>query len=210
MLDRLKGFLERERRFTQAAAHELRTPLAGARAQLEALERGFLPPEEALPALKAELARLERLVEGLLILARENRVDRVELDLALLAQEAARRYGVPYEGPERLPFQGDPILLGRALENLLENALRHGEGKGVKVRLEGRALCVEDQGPGLSEEERALAQTPFWRKGKAPGEGLGLAVAAQVAEAHGGRLLLLPNTPQGLRACLDFGGEKTA
>ncbi|BDG17300.1 hypothetical protein TbrSNM41_20340 [Thermus brockianus] len=206
MLERLEAFLDRERRFTRDAAHELRTPVAAALAQVEAAEKGYLSQEEVLPAVKEELLRMKRLVEALLILAREGRVERVGLDLAALAREEAEAFGVPYEGPESLPYRGNPLLLAQALRNLLQNALLHGEGKGVRVVLEvaGKEafLGVVDQGPGMPEEALKEAGRPFFRASRAPGEGLGLSVAQKVAEAHGGRLELLPNTPSGLRARL--------
>jgi signal transduction histidine kinase len=130
MLERLEAFLERERRFTRDAAHELRTPVAAALAQVEAAEMGYLPKEEALEGVKEELLRMKRLVEALLLLAREGRVAQVPMDLAALAKEEAEALGVPYRGPEALPYQGDPLLLAQALRNLLANALLHGEGRG--------------------------------------------------------------------------------
>lgn len=205
MLERLQAFLERERRFTRDAAHELRSPVAAALAQLEAAEAGYLPREEAQKAVKEELLRMKRLVEALLVLAREGRVERIPLDLAQLARQEAQAFGVPYEGPESLPFRGDPLLLAQALRNLLRNALSHGEGRGVEVALwvEGEAVLeVQDQGPGMPEEALKEAGRPFFRASRKPGEGLGLSVAAKVAEAHGGRLELLPHHPTGLRAVL--------
>ncbi|GAB5603664.1 HAMP domain-containing sensor histidine kinase [Thermus sp. FJN-A] len=206
MLERLEAFLERERRFTRDAAHELRTPVAAALAQLEAAKAGYLPREEVLGALEEELLRMKRLVEALFVLAREGRVERVALDLAALAREEAEALGVPYRGPERLPYEGDPLLLAQALRNLLQNALLHGEGKGVEVRLavEGGEVLLEvkDEGPGMPEEALREAGRPFFRASPRPGEGLGLSVAKKVAEAHGGRLELLPHPPSGLRARL--------
>ncbi|MEZ0347468.1 MAG: sensor histidine kinase, partial [Thermus sp.] len=86
------------------------------------------------------------------------------------------------------------------------NALLHGEGLGVEValRVEGEEafLEVQDQGPGMPEEALKEAARPFFRASGKPGEGLGLSVAAKVAEAHGGRLELKPNRPRGLIATL--------
>ncbi|SDE89709.1 Signal transduction histidine kinase [Thermus arciformis] len=206
MLERLEAFLEREKRFTRDAAHELRTPVAAALAQLEAAEAGYLPPQEAQEAVKEELLRMKRLVEALLLLAREGRVTPVPLDLAALVREEARAFGVPYQGPETLPYEGDPLLFAQALRNLLQNALLHGEGKGVEVRLsqegESFVLEVKDEGPGMPEEALKEAGRPFHRASPKPGEGLGLSVAKKVAEAHGGRLELRPNPPSGLVARL--------
>ncbi|WP_234555013.1 sensor histidine kinase [Thermus caliditerrae] len=206
MLERLQAFLDRERRFTRDAAHELRTPVAAALAQVEGAEAGYLPKEEALQAAKEELLRMKRLVEALLVLAREGRVERVGLDLAALARQEAEAFRVPYRGPEALPFLGDPLLLAQALRNLLQNARLHGEGRGVEVALreEGQeaVLEVRDQGPGMPEEALKEAGRPFFRASGKPGEGLGLSVAQKVAEAHGGRMELVSNRPSGLVARL--------
>lgn len=206
MLERLQAFLDRERRFTRDAAHELRTPVAAALAQVEGAEAGYLPKEEALLGAKEELLRMKRLVEALLVLAREGRVERVGLDLAALARQEAEAFRVPYRGPEALPFLGDPLLLAQALRNLLQNARLHGEGRGVEVALreEGQeaVLEVRDQGPGMPEEALKEAGRPFFRASGKPGEGLGLSVAQKVAEAHGGRMELVSNRPSGLVARL--------
>lgn len=139
--------------------------MAAALAQLEAAEGGYLSEGEALQATKEELLRMKRLVEALLVLAREGRVTPVPLDLAALAREEARAFGVPYRGPETLPYEGDPLLLAQALRNLLRNAFLHGEGKGVEVRLsqEGEDLVLEvrDEGPGMPEEALKEAGRPF-------------------------------------------------
>jgi Signal transduction histidine kinase len=205
MLARLQGFFERERRFTQDASHELRTPLAAIQAQVEAYRTGYQSAEEALEAVAEEATRMQRLVESLLVLAREGQTARVPFDLAALAREEAKRSGASYQGPERLEVEGDPLLLRQAFKNLLDNAKKHAPGAPVEVRLmEGEEVVLEvaDLGPGLPEEGYREAARPFWRAedARAPGEGLGLSVVARVAEAHGGRLELLPNVPTGLRA----------
>lgn len=82
--------------------------MAAALAQLEAAEGGYLSEGEALQATKEELLRMKRLVEALLVLAREGRVTPVPLDLAALAREEARAFGVPYRGPETLPTRATP------------------------------------------------------------------------------------------------------
>ncbi|GIW33875.1 HAMP domain-containing sensor histidine kinase [Meiothermus sp.] len=208
MLERLSAFRERETQFTRNAAHELRTPLTAVRLQLDSQQQGLASPEETLAVVREEVERMSRLSESLLTLAREGRGQKVGLDLAQLAQEVAARAGASYRGPETLKLTGDPLLLAQALENLLNNAQKYAPGAPVQVELEPAPdpafviLRVRDEGPGMPPEVLARATEPFYRAPgvRVPGHGLGLSVVAQVAQAHQGRLVLLPNRPQGLQA----------
>ncbi|RDI94499.1 sensor histidine kinase [Meiothermus sp. QL-1] len=206
MMERLSAFRQREAEFTRHAAHELRTPLTAIRLQLDAQKQGLLSAEETLAAVREEVERMAHLSESLLTLAREGQGQKVGLDLARLAREAAERWGATYQGPESLHLTGDPILLEQALENLLSNARKHAPGSPVGVELEDRPgyvlLRVWDQGPGMPPEALARAAEPFYRAPgvRASGHGLGLSVVARVAQAHEGQLSLQPNHPQGLRA----------
>lgn len=206
MLERLSAFRQREVEFTRHAAHELRTPLTAIRLQLDAHQQGLSTPEETLSVVREEVERMTYLSESLLTLAREGRGQKVGLDLARLAQEVAERWGVPYRGPKTLGLTGDPILIEQALENLLSNARKYALGAPVGVEVEAHpphaVLRVWDEGPGMPQEVLERATEPFYRAPgvRVPGHGLGLSVVARVAEAHEGRLVLLPNQPQGLRA----------
>jgi signal transduction histidine kinase len=208
MLERLAAFRQREAEFTRNAAHELRTPLTALRLQLDTQQQGLASPEETLAVVREEVERMSRLSESLLTLAREGRGQKVGLDLAQLAREAASRAGVPYRGPETLKLSGDPFLLAQALENLLNNAQKYAPKAAVQVELEATPdqafaiLRVRDEGPGMLPEVTKRATEPFYRAPgvRVPGHGLGLSVVAQVARAHQGRLVLLPNQPQGLQA----------
>ncbi|MCS7057361.1 MAG: HAMP domain-containing histidine kinase [Meiothermus sp.] len=206
MLERLAAFRQREVEFTRHAAHELRTPLTAIRLQLDAYRQGLSTPEETLSVVQEEVERMTCLSESLLTLAREGRGQKVGLDLAQLALRAAGRWGLPYQGPGSLEISGDPILIEQALENLIQNTKKHAPGAPAGVDLESRApyvvLRVWDEGPGMPKEAMERAFEPFYRAPgvRAPGHGLGLSVVARVAEAHGGKLVLLPNQPQGLRA----------
>jgi signal transduction histidine kinase len=208
MLERLAAFRQREAEFTRNAAHELRTPLTALRLQLDTQQQGLASPEETLAVVREEVERMSRLSESLLTLAREGRGQKVGLDLAQLAREAASRAGVPYRGPETLKLSGDPFLLAQALENLLNNAQKYAPKAAVQVELEATpdqafaVLRVRDEGPGMLPEVTKRATEPFYRAPgvRVPGHGLGLSVVAQVARAHQGRLVLLPNQPQGLQA----------
>ncbi|WP_106402092.1 sensor histidine kinase [Actinocorallia populi] len=208
MLDRLHRAFDAQRRFVANASHELRTPLTINRTVLEvALARAAVPEETKALAgtLLATTERHERLVEGLLLLARsENEPqDRRPVDLAALAASALAAVDVPpgLEIAEDLapaPASGDPVLLERCLVNLLENAVRYNV-PGGRVRLrtwreDGRCLArVENTGPFVPEHALEAIYEPFRRHrpdrtGSAGGTGLGLSIVRSVVRAHGGRI----------------------
>jgi two-component system sensor histidine kinase QseC len=210
LLRRLGGALENERRFTADAAHELRTPLAAVRVQAQvaqatqdAAERGH-----ALAQVVAGTDRATRLVEQLLRLARLDPLARVPeprpVDLAVLARDAlaAARAGSPRgadiggeiadPGPT---VDGDSDLLGVALRNLIDNALRYTEA-GVPVTVVAGSehgepfVAVRDAGAGVPPEELPKLIERFYRgrDSTAEGSGLGLAIVRRIAELHGARL----------------------
>ncbi len=213
MLARLDRASVRQRRFVADAAHELRSPLAAARIELEvALQVGG--DWQAVGAdVLVEVLRLGRLVEDLLELARvdDSGVTRRtgRLDLATLARDAVRR-----SGPRRVPVgvvadevgptvQADPDALARVLRNLLDNAVRHAAARvvlTVRRRGEHAELLVRDDGPGVPAAQRDLVFDRFARldDGRARdegGTGLGLPIARELARAEGGDVVLLPTGP---------------
>lgn len=209
MLDRLEAALARERDFVADAGHELRTPLALLRAELDfALEHASDEAElrTALREASAETDWLVQLAAGLLMLAgsdrgglplRRERVTASELlesvrnRFARRAQDEGRSLTVA--APDGLALDGDRHRLEQALGAMVDNALRHGRGA-VRVELRPRGplleLAVTDEGPGFPEPFLARAFERFSRPdgGRAgDGAGLGLAIAGAIAEAHGGR-----------------------
>ena len=209
MLERLAAFRARESAFTRSASHELRTPLTAMKLHLGSLRAGYTTTEETVAALEQELDRMTRLSEALLTLAREGRAERVEVDLASLVKTVAREAKAAYLGEETLALVGDPLLIHQALTNLTDNARLHAPEADLKVTLEVRrdagqrfaVVTVADTGPGLNEQERKRVTEAFYRTPgtTVQGSGLGLAVATQVAEAHGGQLRLCANFPRGLK-----------
>lgn len=203
--------LEATRRFAADAGHELRTPLTSVQANLSALRRHPELPEarraELLDDALAEQRRLVALLDGLQALARgdaapleHTRVDLAELlDQTLEAAEARHprtrwQTAVP-EDPVEVAGWAPGLRL--VLDNLVENAARHGrDGGTVRITLAqdptGAVLTVEDDGPGVPVEERARVFEPFARVDgtTAPGSGLGLALVAQQAGHHGARVAL--------------------
>jgi signal transduction histidine kinase len=208
MLERLQSFRERETMFVRYAAHELRTPLAAMKTQLNAQENGWVSESEALTSARNQVERMTRLSQALLLLAREERVEMTSFDLGKLALEIAQKYGANFEGTAQLQFTGNSILIGRALENLLENVKRHAPNAVSTVKLEARGssviLSVEDNGQGLSQDLIEHATEAFFHSDTSSGSGLGLAVVKRIAEAHGGSVKLENLKPSGLKVSLEL------
>jgi two-component system OmpR family sensor kinase len=217
MLARLEAGFISMGRFTADASHELRAPLALMRSELEgALSRTRSREEyqRVLESLQGEVEHLSRLSDQLLILARADAGALVpakeRVDVADFLHEAAARWqGVAHERGIRLEVSGpssgqtaaDPALLRRVLDNLIDNGLRH-TGSGTVVALRGYAadggwnVDVADQGAGVAPEHRDRLFTRFARSdsSRSPengGAGLGLALSAAIARAHGGTLELV-------------------
>ncbi len=213
MLDRLQRALERERRFVDDASHELRTPLSVLKTELDlALARGRSPEEleAAVRNASEETDRLVRLAEDLLVLARMEKdrmpVERRDISMPELVEEIVRAHaqraqqaGVRIDVEvERDTVPLDPVRVRQAVENLLDNALRHAGRGGVialRTRRIGNAvrISVDDSGPGFPPDLLERAFDPFTssatggdNNGSRSGAGLGLAIVRAVAEAHGG------------------------
>lgn len=220
LLAAVRRSLGQEKRFLNDAAHQLRTPLAGLISQTE-LALAETDPAALRARLTKVLAGAQRsahLVHQLLSLARhETEVRLQQLDVAALAREVAREWtpralavqiDLGYEGADSLLIRGEPLLLLEALNNLLDNALLYG-GPGSVVTLrasarEGQALLeVEDNGPGLSQDDLPHVFERFWRASDLPGGcGLGLAIVAEIAQRHGGHARATAAQPKGLRVSL--------
>jgi two-component system OmpR family sensor kinase len=208
MLGSLEGALERERSFVADASHELRTPMARLKAELElalSRPRSAAELERALRSAAVETGRLERLAEDLLVLARSDQgrlpLRRSTISTGGLLADVAERFrpeaaktnrAIEVEAPGGLEVVGDPVRLEQALGNLVENSLRHGEGAIRLSALEGNGrveLHVADQGAGFPPEFLAGAFQRFSRADEArsgDGAGLGLAIVDVIARAHAG------------------------
>ncbi len=211
--DQLAGQLERERAFTRAAAHELKTPLAVLRTHAEALREDIAPEkrEQYLDVVLDESDRMTELVGRLLELSRLESgapLRRERLELSALVREVWRPLSLHLEQKgitlslklEEVWLEGDRERLREAAGNLAANALRHcEEGKGIEVRLtpEENAAClsVYNDGPPVPEEDLPHLWEPFYRGDKSRsreggGTGLGLAIVRAAVLAHGGSCMV--------------------
>ncbi|MGZ5052189.1 MAG: sensor histidine kinase N-terminal domain-containing protein [Methylobacter sp.] len=213
LLQRLGLAIATQQRFIANAAHQLRTPLAGLKLQVERAQR-----EQDLQAMKPALAqiqgsadRMSHLTAQLLSLAKsEQPLDGdyalQPVDLCKLARETCmdwvpkalqRQIELSFDGLDQsVPVRGDEVLLRELLANLLDNAICYGRRHGniaVKVgRDPAPSLCVEDDGPGIPESEIERIFERFYRIPGSPGDGcgLGLAIVKEIADLHKARLEL--------------------
>jgi two-component system OmpR family sensor kinase len=218
MLDRLERALERERSFLDDASHELRTPLALLKTELElALRnpRSHAELEQALRSAAAETDRLAQLAEDLLVLARSDQgrlpLRRAPVSVHGVLSGVAARFGrraeeagrvIEVDAADGLVVPADAVRLEQALGNLVENALRHGEGSIRLSAVEGDGrveLHVLDEGGGIPPEFVPRAFERFTRADQSragAGAGLGLAIAQVIAQAHDG-FARAANRPRG-------------
>jgi len=216
MLDRLQSAFDRERRFTADAAHELRTPLTALKGRIgvtlsqprQAAEYG-----DSLQEMEHQVDRLIRLSSDLLFIARldqgqvKRRQDPIGLDdlLAAVVEQLrplaeAKPISLPDPEPSGLTIPGDMDLMIRLFLNLMDNAIKFtppGGRVSVEVRRSGEqaTIAIRDSGPGIPPEHRARLFERFYRVGSdrartdgQGGAGLGLAIAHEIARAHGGSL----------------------
>ena len=225
MLDRIGRLMDGVRAVSNSIAHDLRTPIARARARLEDAAAHSAGTEELRAAIGRAVADLDgvsAIFDALLRIAEIEAGTRrgafADLDLADLLGDLADLFAAPaeekgltlaYDAARPLPVHGDRDLIGQAVVNLLDNALKFSP-PGATVRLHGQlgtatvVLSVQDGGPGIPECDRVRATERFYRGEQArqtPGSGLGLALVDAVAHLHGGTLALEDAAP-GLRAVL--------
>ncbi|MET3494317.1 ATP-binding protein [Variovorax boronicumulans] len=214
LFDRVRHAFDAQKHFVADAAHELRSPLAALKLQVQGLQRA---PDEAarelaVSRLVAGIDRATRLVEQMLALARHEasmaagarpeavdlaEVARLAISDAVAAAQARRiDIGIAHADADAV-VSGQPEALRMLLRNLLDNAVKYTSEDGrVDIAIARRdgtvELSVDDNGPGLPEAERARVLDRFYRSGEpqAPGSGLGLAIVKSIADLHGATVAL--------------------
>lgn len=216
LVDRLGTALTQAQRFAAHASHELRTPLTALAGEIDLMLESERADTEALLALRRRVRAMTSLVERLLALAAPNEIGGGEaIDLEDVANESLLdlpeelRKRVVVSSESDILVSGDATLLRMAVTNALDNALKFSSGR-VELRIrarQGEALIeILDSGPGVAVSERervfdAFYRSPNARRGGVRGHGIGLALIAHVARAHGGRARF-QDVPDG--ACLQI------
>ena len=222
LFERVQGLIEQERRFTADAAHELRTPLAGIRAQAQVAlgATGDAERARALDGVIAGCDRATHTVEQMLTLARlapdAVSFQPVPVELAAVLKDTisdlasaalAKEIDIELTQDKHVLVSGDAGLLAILFRNLIDNAIRYSPPAtrvAVQVESEGDEALVRitDAGPGISASERANIGRRFYRAPgtQAPGSGLGLSIVHRILELHRGRMHLdAPPTGSGLQ-----------
>lgn len=211
MQSRLKRFVEDRTRMMAAISHDLRTPITSLRLRAE-----FIQDQETREKLIATLDEMQSMTEAALAFAREEAT--VEptrpIDIDALAESvcddlAEMGWAVTFADSGRITARCRPEALRRALRNLIENAVRYGERARVRLEVSADALdiIVDDEGPGIPEDQAERVFAPFVRletsrNRSTGGVGLGLAIARTIVRSHGGDIVLTNLPQRGLRAVI--------
>ena len=212
MTGRLKSAAESRMRLVAAAGHDLRTPMTRMRLRAE-----FLDEEDRAMWLN-DLEELDHIADSAIQLVREetqrerSQLLRVDEIISEICQDLAEmKASVTIVKMEAVTISSAPLALTRAVRNLVINAATHGGGAFVSVGLQNSTalITIDDEGPGIPEHNLSRVFEPFFRVDPArrksgPGAGLGLAIAKEIIERHGGQLTLQNRSPRGLRQKISF------
>jgi signal transduction histidine kinase len=217
MRDRIAGLLADRTRMLSAIGHDLRTPITRLRLRAE-----FIEDEHPRLDILKDLDRMNRMVNSALTYLRDGSDSEkpIPIDLPALLRTVGDNFidvgeKVSYEGVEHLSVTARPDALVRAVENLVENALKYGSQAVLRSGREDATRVyveVEDDGIGIASEQREAMLQPFVRgdaarNSQAGGFGLGLSITASIARSHGGELLLSTGKMGGLVARLVLPGH---
>jgi two-component system, OmpR family, sensor kinase len=224
MAGRTAALISSQRQLMADVSHELRTPLARIRVALELAAEDPEGAKDVIADVSIDLDEIDQLINDILTTARLDAdaasVSHIPTEVGDLANGAVSRFEARHPGRklERtltgtdVSIDCDPVLLRRALDNLLDNAAKYSDAPvTLEVVPNGKAItfAVVDKGIGMSAEDLERAGTPFWRSDvsrtrKTGGVGLGLALARRIARAHGGDVILASKLGQGTTARLEI------
>ena len=229
MLGRLNSVLQQQKQFTSDAAHELRTPLSLAKSTLQAAQLQVRQPDEYRQAIQdslEDIARMEYLIEQLLVLARLDEVERdavtSEVELNVLLGELSETYGkkmecsggkVIFEESPNITIQGNLDELIRLFSNVLDNATKYGPPDGtIRVSLKRERddyvkVCIHDEGGNIPADVLPHLFDRFYRTDPSRskntgGAGLGLAIAHKIVRRHKGDISITSNPDSGTLVCI--------
>lgn len=210
MRRRLQNYIGDREELFRAISHDLKTPITRLRLRIDLIEDDGMRER-----LESDLQELELLVKGALQSLKDTDIhENVEsIDIERLLARMAEAYR--QEGTDRLkvlgrcqPFRGKPLALSRCLGNLVDNAIKYGERADVVLQdTPGQLVIrVEDWGPGIPEAELPRIFDPYYRlhQGQRQGHGLGLGIARNIAQNHGGDLTVANRPEGGLRVILSL------
>ncbi len=209
MQKRLKSFVEDRTQMIAAISHDLRTPITRLKLRAE-----FMEDDEQRAKMLVDLDEMEVMISETLAFSRDASAQEPSrvLDLAAVLESVCddasdAGWDVTYDGPVKLCFTGRAVSLGRVFGNLVENAVKYGGRAEVFLSATGDAVevRVEDDGPGIPDEQMETVFQPFRRletsrSRETGGVGLGLSVARSIVRAHGGEITLSNKQRGGLRA----------
>ena len=219
---------QQQQNFVMAITHELKTPISVSRLNLETLQRHKLDEEKKEKLLNMtiqETLRLDNLINNILISSqldgRSYHISKEELNFSDLVNDVSHQFSVRYQDRELLQniqedidINGDPLLLKLLVSNLLENANKYSpKDKAITIELKKNVgliqLSVQDQGCGISNDEKKNVFKKFYRIGNeqtrtAKGTGLGLYLCKKIAEDHSGTIRLEDNEPRGTNFIVSF------
>jgi signal transduction histidine kinase len=207
MQDKLRRYVDDRTAMVAAIAHDLRTPLMRLRFRIEAA------PEDIRARTVADIEQMDAMISAALTFARGEaaQAERVRLDLSSLVASVVDDMadtGTPVEfaGGKPVLIDGDALGLKRMIANLIVNAVKFGDRARVTLKRDKTeaVLTIDDDGPGLAEDQLERVFDPFYRadasRSAGGGFGLGLSAARAVAQAHGGEIRLANREGGGLRA----------
>ncbi|MBB6561861.1 two-component system sensor histidine kinase TctE [Acidovorax soli] len=219
-LQRLRHLLRHQKRFVRDASHQLRTPLAVLKTQVQSALRGDMPAEQALHEIRDTVDRATQLANQMLALAKVEQLRQqsappvtrfdeilrgVALEISPLIAQRDLDFGIHTDAA---PIVAHEWMLRELTRNLLHNAVRHappGSELSVELRADGRhaALTVSDHGPGIDDELALRLFQPFSAGDVRTGSGLGLAICQEIVQALGGSIALTNRTQAGRVLGLD-------